>query len=88
MTPRVRNVKVREDDLSAAIDALREWNETLVDAARGDGYGKPDPDTMRSAKVGLARADRLARAYRETFPRIGPPPEPPRSVSLDELRGR
>jgi hypothetical protein len=85
--PRVRNVKVREDDLAAAIGTMREWYESLADAAGGDGYGTPDPDTMRAVKRGLARADRLARAHRESFPRKpSPPAEPARMVTLRELR--
>lgn len=57
-------VRVRQDDLLCAIHACSEWHLSLADAARGSGYDKPDQDTMRSARQGLAAVARLRAAYR------------------------
>lgn len=68
MTPRKVTIRVREDDLRIAADACHEWYDTLADAAHGNGYGKPDPSTMRAARRGLAAAARLRAALAAAKP--------------------
>lgn len=85
MSRRLRDVRLRDDDLATLIGACRDWGESLMDAARMDD-GTYDASTKRAAQRYIDAANRAADVLWVARGRPDrPTPVPSRMVPITEL---